>query len=147
VAAAGDANKVDELKAVKDLGGTNYKVHLDGYDQMDLLTGEGTSKRHEIWYCAESNLGGLLLDDFKYGLIDQPEGWPGLKVSVNMPFLENNKQDPFERLSVSNLLEGSPAYFNDFYAREFWRFVYVQQRVGDLARSQRSPGRYRRKNH
>ena len=52
-----------------------------------------------------------------------------------MPILENIKQDPFERLPVSNVLEGSPAYFNDFYAREFWRFVYVQQKVGELAQT------------
>ena len=132
VAAAGNPNIVDELKAGKDLGGTNYKVHLDGYDQTDLLTGKGPSKRHEIWYFAESNLGGLRLDEFKYRFIDQPEGWPGPKVPINMPILENIKQDPFERLPVSNVLEGSPAYFNDFYAREFWRFVYVQQKVGEL---------------
>ena len=36
VAAAGNPNIVDELKAGKDLGGTTYKVHLDGYDQTDL---------------------------------------------------------------------------------------------------------------
>jgi arylsulfatase len=76
VAAAGNPNIVDELKAGKDLGGTTYKVHLDGYDQTDLLTGKGPSKRHEIWYFAESNLGGLRLDDFKYRFIDQPDGWP-----------------------------------------------------------------------
>ena len=135
VAAAGNPNIVKELKAGKDLGGTTYKVHLDGYDQTDLLTGKGPSKRHEIWYFAESNLGGLRLDEFKYRFIDQPEGWPGPKVPINMPILENIKQDPFERLPVSNLLEGSPAYFNDFYAREFWRFVYVQQKVGELAQT------------
>jgi arylsulfatase len=135
VAAAGNPNIVEELKAGKDLGGTNYKVHLDGYDQTDLLTGKGPSKRHEIWYFAESNLGGLRLDEFKYRFIDQPEGWPGPKVPINMPILENIKQDPFERLPVSNLLEGSPAYMNDFYAREFWRFVYVQQKVGELAQT------------
>ncbi len=33
------------------------------------------------------------------------------------------------------MLEGSPGYFNDFYAREFWRFVYVQQKVGELAQT------------
>ena len=36
VAAAGNPNIVDELKAGKDLGGTNYKVHLDGYNQTRL---------------------------------------------------------------------------------------------------------------
>jgi hypothetical protein len=124
---------VDELKAGKDLGGTNYKVHLDGYDQTDLLTGNGPSKRHEIWYFAESNLGALRLDDFKYRFIDQPEGWPGPKVPINMPILENIRQDPFERMPVVNLLEGAPGYMNEFFAREFWRFVYVQQKVGELA--------------
>ena len=94
VAAAGNPSIVDELKAGKDLGGTTYKVHLDGYDQLDLLTGKGPSKRHEIWYFAESNLGDLRLDDFKYRFIDQPEGWPGPKVPINMPILENIKQDP-----------------------------------------------------
>jgi arylsulfatase len=133
VAAAGNANIVDELKAGKDVGGTNYKVHLDGYDQTDLLTGNGPSKRHEIWYFAESNLGALRLDDFKYRFIDQPEGWPGPKVPINMPILENIRQDPFERMPVVNLLEGAPGYMNEFFAREFWRFVYVQQKVGELA--------------
>jgi arylsulfatase A-like enzyme len=133
VAAAGDANIVDELKAGKDLGGTTYKVHLDGYNQTDLLTGKGPSKRHEIWYFAESRLGGLRLDDFKYRFIDQPEGWPGPKVEINMPILTNIKQDPFERTPITGLLMGAPTYMNDFLAREFWRFVYVQQKVGELA--------------
>ena len=110
VAAAGDPNIVDELKAGKQLGDQTYKVHLDGYDQMDLLTGKGPSKRHEIWYFAESRLGGLRLDDFKYRFIDQPEGWPGPKVEINMPILTNIKQDPFERTPITGLLMGAPAY-------------------------------------
>ena len=32
-----------------------------------------------------------------------------------------------------SLNTGSPGYMNDFYAREFWRFVLVQQLVGKLA--------------
>jgi hypothetical protein len=52
-----------------------------------------------------------------------------------MPFLENIRQDPFERMPVTNLLEGAPGYMNEFYAREFWRFVYVQQKVGELAQT------------
>ncbi len=135
VAAAGDANIVDELKAGKDLGGTKYKVHLDGYDQTDLITGKGPTKRQEIWYFVETNLGGLRLEEFKYRFFDQPEGWPGPKVPVNMPIMVNIKQDPFERTPVTNLLEGAPGYMDNFMAREFWRFVYVQQRVGELAQT------------
>jgi arylsulfatase A-like enzyme len=133
VAAAGNPNIVDELKAGKDLGGTTYKVHLDGYNQLDLLTGKGPTKRQEIWYFVETNLGGLRLDEFKYRFFDQPDGWPGPKVPINMPILVNLKQDPFERGPVANLLMGAPAYMNEFFAREFWRFVYVQQKVGELA--------------
>jgi arylsulfatase len=133
VAAAGNPNIVDELKAGKELGGTNYKVHLDGYNQLDLLTGKGPTKRQEIWYFVETNLGGLRLDEFKYRFFDQPDGWPGPKVPINMPIMVNLKQDPFERGPITNLLMGAPAYMNEFMAREFWRFVYVQQKVGELA--------------
>ena len=56
VAAAGDPNIVDELKAGKQLGDMTYKVHLDGYNQMDLITGKGPSTRHEIFYFTEGTL-------------------------------------------------------------------------------------------
>ena len=55
-----------------------------------------------------------------------------------MPTIVNIRQDPFERTpalrgeSLNNLGGG---YMNDFYAREFWRFVLVQQRVGALAQT------------
>src|SRR3984957_18144225 len=38
-AAAGDSRIVEELKQGKTLGDTSFKVHLDGYDQTDLITG------------------------------------------------------------------------------------------------------------
>lgn len=133
VAAAGNPNIVEELKAGKQLGDRTYKVHLDGYNQMDLLTGQGSSKRHEIWYFAEARLGALRIDDFKFRFIDQPDGWPGPKVPLNMPIMNNIRQDPFERTPILNLLQGAPAYMNDFMAREFWRFVFVQEKVAQLA--------------
>ena len=56
VGAAGNPNIVQELKQGKKLGDTTYKVHLDGYNQMDLITGKGPSKRNEVFYFAESTL-------------------------------------------------------------------------------------------
>src|SRR5262249_32249220 len=50
VAAAGNPNIIDELKKGKQLGDRTYKVHLDGYNQMDLITGKGPSARNEIFY-------------------------------------------------------------------------------------------------
>ncbi|WP_112661928.1 arylsulfatase [Microvirga flavescens] len=135
VAAAGNPNIGEELKAGKQLGDRSYKVHLDGYNQMDLLTAQGPSKRHEVWYFAEERLGAVRLDNFKFRFIDQPDGWPGPKVAVNMPIMNNIRQDPFERTQILNLLEGAPAYMNDFMAREFWRFVFVQEKVAELAQT------------
>src|SRR5271157_285191 len=41
VAAAGNPNITTELLKGKQMGGQNYKVHLDGYDQTALITGKG----------------------------------------------------------------------------------------------------------
>ena len=55
-----------------------------------------------------------------------------------MPSLTNIRQDPFERFSSvagETFLTGSPGYVNEFFAREFWRFVVVQQAVANLAKT------------
>ena len=130
VAAAGDPSIVEELSQGKALGDTTYKVHLDGYNQMDLITGKGPSKRHEIWYFAEGTLGAARIDDFKYRFIDQPGGWLGGTVKPDLPILVNLRLDPFERTGMAGSLE----YFQ-WFKFEFWRFVYVQQEVGKLAQT------------
>ena len=48
-AASGNPNIVSELKKGKQLGDREYKVHLDGYNQMNMFTGKGPSKREEVW--------------------------------------------------------------------------------------------------
>ena len=53
-----------------------------------------------------------------------------------MPTIVNIRQDPFERtpsIRGESLNDLGGGYMNDFYAREFWRFVLVQQEVGKLA--------------
>lgn len=134
LAAAGDKNIVDELKNGKSLGDHNFKVHLDGYDQTNLLTGKGPSNRHEVFYFAEKTLGAVRIDDYKYRFIDQPEGWLGATVKLDWPLLVNLRLDPFERAMLPRGANGSLAYY-DFYVHEFWRFVYVQKEVEDYAKS------------
>jgi arylsulfatase A-like enzyme len=130
VAAAGNPSVVEELKQGKSLGGTTFKVHLDGFNQMDLITGKGPSKRHEVWYFAEGTLGAARIDDFKFRFVDQPNGWLGATVKPDMPILVNLRLDPFERTGFN----GSFEYFQ-WFKYEFWRFVYVQQEVGKLAQT------------
>jgi arylsulfatase A-like enzyme len=137
-AAAGNSNITDQLlKGVK-LGDRTYKNHLDGYNQTDLLLGKGPSARHELFYFGGAKLGALRIDDFKYQFYQQPLGWPGPKTTTDMPLIYNIRQDPFERtpsINAETLNNLGGGYMNDFYAREFWRFVSVQQRVGELAKT------------
>ena len=59
-----------------------------------------------------------------------------------MPIIINLRQDPFERtpsIRSENLNEQGGGYMNDFMAREFWRFVLVQQTVADLAKAVEFP--------
>ena len=128
VAAAGNPNIIDELKKGKQLGDRTYKVHLDGYDQTNLITGKGPSNRHEIFYFAEGTLGAVRVNDYKYRFIDQPGGWLGGTVKVDWPILTNIRLDPFERTGIG----GSLNYYH-FFAYQFWRFVLVQEVVGKLA--------------
>ena len=75
----------------------------------------------------------MRLDDFKFQFYQQPLGWPGPKVTTDMPGMVNIRQDPFERtpsINGENLNNLGGGYMNDFYAREFWRFVLVQQPRG-----------------
>lgn len=131
VAAAGDPNIVEELKSGKRMGDRTYKVHLDGYNQMDLITGKGPSARHEIFYFAEGTLGAVRYNDFKYRLVDQPGGWMGNTVKVDWPILVNLRLDPFERTS----LPSQSLKQNDWFAFEGWRFVLLQQIVGQYAQT------------
>ena len=80
---------------------------------MDLITGKGPSKRHEIFYFAEGTLGAVRIDDFKYRFIDQPSGWFGGTVKVDWPILVNLRLDPFERTGMTGSLE----YFDWFKLR------------------------------
>jgi len=128
LAAASNPNITDQLlKGVK-LGDRTYKNHLDGYNQMDLITGKGPSKRHEIFYLGESSVGAVRIDDYKFRFIDQPNGWLGEKTHVDVPYITNLRLDPFERQGWpgQGTKEGAQAYF-DWFKYQFWRFVFVQQ--------------------
>ena len=134
-AAAGNSNITGDLAKGKKLGDTNYKVHLDGQNQMDLITGKGPSKRHEIFYFTEGTLGAVRIDDFKYRFTDQPNGWLGATDKVDWPILVNLRLDPFERTGMfDGKTNGSLGYYN-WFVYEFWRFVFVQQEVAKYAQT------------
>ncbi len=131
VAAAGNPKIVDELKAGKSLNGKRYKVHLDGYNQLDMLTKGAESNRNEIWYFTESTLSAARIGNYKYTFVTQPQGWFGAKEHVDWPILTNLRLDPFER--AAGLSQSLLAM--DWYGLQFWRFVFVQQEVAKLGQT------------
>ena len=131
LAAAGNPDITEQLlKGVK-LGDRTYKNHLDGYNQMDAITGKGPSARHEIFYLGESTVGAVRIDDYKFRFIDQPDGWLGEKTHPDVPYITNLRLDPFERMGWpgNGTKDGAQQYF-DWFKFQFWRFVFVQQVMG-----------------
>ena len=136
VAAAGNANITDQLlKGVK-LGRADLQKPPRRLQSVGSSNGKGPSARHEFFYFGGPHLGAIRIDDFKFQFYQQPQGWPGAKVTTDMPTMVNIRQDPFERtpsIGGQNLNDLGGGYMNDFYAREFWRFVSVQEEVKKLA--------------
>ena len=97
---------------------------------MELITGKGPSKRNEVFYFAETTLGAVRINDYKYRFIDQPTGWLGATVKVDWPLLVNLRLDPLERTGMT----GSLAFYN-WFVYQFWRFVFVQQAVAKYAQT------------
>jgi arylsulfatase A-like enzyme len=135
VAAAGNANIAEELKKGEQLGDRTYKVYLDGYNQLDLITGKGPSKRHEILYFTESTLSAVRIDDYKYRFTDQPSGWLGATLKVDWPILVNLRLDPFERTGMFNGKDGGSISYYNWFVYQFWRFQFVQQEVAKVAQT------------
>ncbi len=78
VAAAGEPDIKDKLLQGYDAGGKTFKVHLDGYDQRDLLAGKGPDKRREFFYWTDDgNFAGLRYDQYKVRVHGAAGAWPG----------------------------------------------------------------------
>ena len=96
MAAAGAPNVVAELLRGETVGDQTFKVHLDGYDQLDMLTGKGPSKRHEFFFYGETELNAVRVDQWKVHIAIKNE-W--LKAAEKLPggLIIDIKLDPFER--------------------------------------------------
>ena len=72
VAAAGEPDVKNKLLQGYDAAGKNFKVHLDGYDQRDLLSRKGPNKRREFFYWTDDgNLAGLRYEQWKAVFMEQ----------------------------------------------------------------------------
>ena len=106
LAAAGkDDIKEDLLDGYKSSAlGREYKIHLDGYNILPLLTGEEEkSGRNEIFYFSDDgDLTALRYQDWKIVFLEQRveatlQAWAEPFVPLRVPLIFNLRRDPFER--------------------------------------------------
>ena len=100
--AAGEPQIKAKLLQGYDAGGKSFNVHLDGYDQSDLLAGKGRDPRREFFYWTDDgDLAGLRYDRWKAVFMEQrTEGldvWREPLVALRVPLLFDLREDPFER--------------------------------------------------
>jgi arylsulfatase A-like enzyme len=93
----GEPGLKDKLLKGHTVGKMTYKVHLDGFDQSDLLTGKGPSKRKEFFYFTETSFHGLRYGDWKVLFKTQDRWFNGIQNTFTIPLVTNLKLDPFER--------------------------------------------------
>jgi arylsulfatase A-like enzyme len=122
LAAVGEPDVKKKLLKGYSANGKNFKAHLDGYDQTELLSGKGPGKRNEIFYFdAGGNLNALRYKDWKVhftimeGAINE-----AYRKTPSWPLIVNLRMDPFE------VSPDSALYIRNFYADQMWMFVPAQ---------------------
>jgi arylsulfatase len=137
-AAAGkDDIKEDLLDGYKSKAlGRDYKIHLDGYNILPLLTGESDkSGRNEIFYFSDDgDLTALRYRDWKAIFMEQRveatlQAWAEPFVPLRVPLLFNLRRDPFERAQLT-----SNTYY-DWLIDRVYLFVPAQAYVGQFLAS------------
>jgi arylsulfatase len=102
LAAAGNANVKEELLNGKNINGTTYKVHLDGYNLLPALKGESDWPRREFLYWTDDgSVAALRYNNWKMLFLEQRahgfDVWQEPFVELRLPKLFNLRTDPFER--------------------------------------------------
>jgi len=110
VAAAGVPDIKEQLLkgGVKAIGRT-YKVHLDGYNILPLVTGQAKeSARKEIFYFSDDgDLTALRYQDWKLIFMEQKATgtfrvWMEPFVPLRVPLIFNLRRDPYERATITS---------------------------------------------
>jgi len=102
LAAAGVPDVKEKLLKGYQAGSKNFKVHLDGYNQLDHILGNAPSARKEFFYFNDDGeLCAIRNDRFKFHFqVQRGKGWEVWQKEfdkLRVPVMVDLRADPFER--------------------------------------------------
>jgi arylsulfatase len=123
LAAAGEPDIVEKLKAGHEAGERSYRVHVDGYNLLPYLKGEEekSPRKGFIYFSDDGDVVALRFDNWKVVFMEQRvqgtlQVWAEPFVPLRVPKLFNLRTDPFERADVTS---------NSYYAWVFENAVLI----------------------
>jgi arylsulfatase len=123
LAAAGEPDNVEKLKAGHEAGERSYRVHVDGYNLLPYLKGEEekSPRKGFIYFSDDGDVVALRFDNWKVVFMEQRvqgtlQVWAEPFVPLRVPKLFNLRTDPFERADVTS---------NSYYAWVFENAVLI----------------------
>ena len=133
LAAAGEPAIAEKLKKGHRVGNKTFKVHLDGYNLMPLLSGrEKKSPRPGfIYFSDDGDLTGIRYDNFKIVFMEQRATgtmriWAEPFTRLRVPKIFNLRLDPYERADIT-----SNTYY-DWLLDHVFLLIPAQQLVGQF---------------
>jgi len=127
---AGQPNVKQELLTGKTAGKMTYKVHLDGYDQSDMIFNGGKSKRKDFYYFTETTFHGFRYGDWKFLYKKQDKWFNATQEELTTPYIINLKLDPFEKF-----IDGGGRGYDEWEENHAWLFGPALMQVSEYVQS------------
>ena len=136
LAAAGVPDVKEKLMTGYTVGNRTYKVHLDGYNMLPLLTGQTKKNPREsfLYFNDDAQLVAMRYDNWKLVFMEQRaqgtlQVWAEPFVILRVPKIYNLKTDPYEIADVT-----SNTYY-DWVLDHAWLLVPAQSYVGGFIKT------------
>lgn len=135
-AAAGEADIVAMLKKGHKAGSRTFKVHIDGYNMLPLISGETKENPRKglMYWSDDGDLMALRVGNWKVEFMQQRahgfDVWREPLVSSRAPNIYNLRSDPFERAT-----EDATLFYGKWMADHAFLLVPAQAIVGEFLKT------------
>ncbi len=124
-AIAGNPDIKQQLRDGVELEGHSYRNYIDGYNQLDYLSGDGDDPRKEFWYVNDDGqIVAARYDAWKAVFLENRgeafEVWREPFTELRVPLLFNLRRDPFEKAQHNSNT------YNDWFLDHAFVLVPIQ---------------------